>query len=171
MTEEGRPRRKTHYDLLGVQRTATKEEIREAYKELARIYHPDSHFFDEIVPDAGPSSSQVDVFKEITDAYNTLNNETKRAEYDQSLPKDLPEWEGEENEIWYTEHRVNRSTNQYEEKSQLFTWGSFGTVEPITKAKSAFDDPNIYHVTSMSEMIHAKRSIWQKLWLILRGRR
>ncbi|MBR2525451.1 DnaJ domain-containing protein [bacterium] len=62
---------KNYYEILGVDSTATAEELKSAYRKLARKYHPDV---------AGNES--VEKFKEITEAYETLSDETKRKRYD-----------------------------------------------------------------------------------------
>ena len=65
----------THYDVLGVSRTATEDEIKGAYRKLAREFHPDVN-----------QSADAEVrFKEINEAYATLSDSLKRADYDQSL--------------------------------------------------------------------------------------
>ena len=60
-----------YYDILGVERTATTEEIRRAYRKRARQYHPDS---------AG--SEFEEKFKEISVAYEVLSDPQKRERYD-----------------------------------------------------------------------------------------
>ena len=60
------------YDVLGVKRDATHEEIKRAFRKLAAKYHPD----------AGGDEKK---FKEVSEAYNTLSDESKRKEYDQML--------------------------------------------------------------------------------------
>lgn len=82
---------KTFYELLGVERSASSEEIREAYKEIARVYHPDSNYYQDLV-EYEPSVDQIDVFKAITAAYHTLSNREKRAAYDKTLAPDLKGW-------------------------------------------------------------------------------
>ena len=62
-----------HYVVLGVSRTATREEIKSAYRRLAREHHPDAN--------AGDSSSE-ERFKEITHAYDVLSDPQKRQNYD-----------------------------------------------------------------------------------------
>ena len=64
--------KKTYYDILGVKRDATQDEIRKAFRKLAAKYHPD----------AGGDEKK---FKEISEAYTTLSDEKKRKEYDQLL--------------------------------------------------------------------------------------
>ncbi|MGQ9597351.1 MAG: molecular chaperone DnaJ [Thermoproteota archaeon] len=63
---------KDYYDILGVSRNATKEEIKRAYRKLALQYHPDRN----------KSPDAEDKFKEISEAYAVLSDDQKRAEYD-----------------------------------------------------------------------------------------
>ena len=70
---------KTYYQILDVPRTATEEEIKKAYFNLARRFHPDR--FDRNVQAA--HRDQIDeVFDAITNAYRTLINREKRKAYD-----------------------------------------------------------------------------------------
>jgi curved DNA-binding protein CbpA len=81
---------RNYYELLGLEPGVTTDVIKEAYREIARIYHPDSNFYDDIIADSGPEDS--DVFKAITAAYQVLINEEKRKAYDETLPKGLDGW-------------------------------------------------------------------------------
>jgi len=88
---------KNYYELLGVNRDASTEQIREAYKEIARVYHPDSQYYSDLT-DQRPTDAQVDTFKILTAAYHTLTNASKRTAYDQTLAPELPEWEDPQDE-------------------------------------------------------------------------
>lgn len=67
---------KDYYKILGVTREASGEEIKKAFRKLAREYHPDKNGGDE---------KKGQLFREINEAYETLGNEEKRKSYD--LPK------------------------------------------------------------------------------------
>ncbi|MFC4618043.1 molecular chaperone DnaJ [Camelliibacillus cellulosilyticus] len=66
--------KRDYYDVLGVDRNASKEEIKKAYRQLARKYHPDVNKDDP---------SAADKFKEVKEAYETLSDPQKKAHYDQ----------------------------------------------------------------------------------------
>lgn len=65
---------KDYYKILGVDRKASKEEIKRTYRKLALKYHPDRN------PNNKPAE---DKFKEINEAYQVLSDPQKRARYDQ----------------------------------------------------------------------------------------
>ncbi len=71
-----------HYGVLGVDHTARLKVIREAYYALARRYHPD-RFRSGSLSDL--LARFEDFFRLVTDAYNTLADPERRAEYDESL--------------------------------------------------------------------------------------
>ena len=81
---------KDYYQILGISRTATKEQVREAYLEIARIYHPDSNFYSDIV-DGETNNQEQHIFKIVTAAYSVLNDERRRRDYTKSLPPDEDE--------------------------------------------------------------------------------
>ncbi|MQA96663.1 MAG: molecular chaperone DnaJ [Streptosporangiales bacterium] len=64
---------KDYYAVLGVSKTAGQDEIKSAYRKLARKYHPDTNKGD---------AAAEDRFKEISEAYDVLSDEKRRKEYD-----------------------------------------------------------------------------------------
>ena len=68
--------KKNYYDILGVEKNATPEEIKSAYRKLAMKYHPDRNQGDE---------AAAEKFKEVNEAHETLSDQQKRAAYDYEL--------------------------------------------------------------------------------------
>jgi molecular chaperone DnaJ len=64
--------KRDYYEVLGVSRTATASELKKAYRQLARQYHPDVS--------SDPNADER--FKEISEAYEVLSDDQKRAAYD-----------------------------------------------------------------------------------------
>ena len=62
-----------YYKVLGVSKKASQEEIKKAYRRLAKKYHPDLNAGDEKIQEK---------FKEINEAYEVLGDEEKRKQYD-----------------------------------------------------------------------------------------
>ena len=66
--------KRDYYEVLGVQKTATDAELKSAFRQAAKKYHPDLH----------PNDTEAEAkFKEVNEAYNVLSDPQKRAQYDQ----------------------------------------------------------------------------------------
>ena len=65
--------KRDYYEVLGVERSATKDDLKKAYRKLAMEFHPDRN------PDNHEAEEK---FKEAAEAYEILNDDNKRARYD-----------------------------------------------------------------------------------------
>jgi curved DNA-binding protein len=68
-------KKRDYYEILGVPRSATAEQVKKAYRKLAMQYHPDKN--------AGKEEWANEKFKEINEAYGVLGDPQKRKQYDQ----------------------------------------------------------------------------------------
>lgn len=95
--------KRDYYDVLGVQKKVSGQEIKSAYRKLAKKYHPDTN----------PGDAKAEqLFKEVTEAYDVLSDEEKRKQYDQfgyaafdgSMGKNPGEYEkGTGQQFWRSE--------------------------------------------------------------------
>ncbi|MFA7507396.1 MAG: molecular chaperone DnaJ [Bacilli bacterium] len=65
--------KRDYYEVLGISKTATEDEIKKAYRSLAKKYHPD----------VSKDPNATEKFKEIQEAYEVISDVNKRAQYDQ----------------------------------------------------------------------------------------
>lgn len=155
---------KNYYELLGVSRDASQADIAAAYKELARIFHPDSNYYSDII--ASPvSDEECEVFKLITSAYDTLRNQETRSRYDQTLLSGtIPQW-GEDD--WGKSKReeaplIYQAMTNGPRKFRSPTRG-FGSV----RHKASYPDLD-QQIRPVSEVIHLKRGLLGRIWRFLK---
>ena len=111
----------SYYNLLGVSINATQREIKEAYRLLAKKYHPDKNTGDV---------NTEEIFKNITQAYTTLSNPELRAKYDyKNIPSGNEYSSGNKT---YSKRAYYSSKPEYSKKTWLY--GSIFIVLIITAA-------------------------------------
>ena len=71
--------KKDYYKILGVAKTSTEEEIKIAYRNLAKRYHPDVNIGEE------RHEPNIEKFRDIAEAYAVLSNKTMRLDYDMRM--------------------------------------------------------------------------------------
>ena len=70
-----RSNQKDYYKVLNIEKNSTKQNIKQAYYKLSKVYHPDIN-----------NESEAETkFKEIQEAYDILGDESRKNEYDQSI--------------------------------------------------------------------------------------
>lgn len=128
------------YKILGVEKTATSDEIKKAYRNLAFKYHPDRNQGD---------STAEEKFKQINEAYSVLGDESKRKQYDMygnssGNSQNYSGWQQNSYSQSYTyssdpfsdffrDYENNARNGNYR---NTYTWTSHTTEEPV--GKSAF---------------------------------
>ncbi|KAK0411819.1 hypothetical protein QR680_005861 [Steinernema hermaphroditum] len=112
------PLRRTYYEILGVDKTATTKEIKNAYYTLSKKYHPD-------VTGASPGSSSALKFVEVSDAYDVLKDTEKRRIYDSQISSRGYSaysydhaYPGHHRRRTYTDEEMMRIWKQYQDATQ-----------------------------------------------------
>src|SRR5437870_13065650 len=107
-----------YYETLGVSKTATEDEIRSAFRKLARKYHPDV---------AKDKKAAEEKFKRINEAYEVLSDPDKRKKYDQVGAR----WR--EYESW---QRAQAAAGAQGQQQQPYDWSDFAATTQIASPKS-----------------------------------
>lgn len=118
-------KKKSYYEILGVKRNASLDEIKRAYKQLALKYHPR----------ANPGDEQAEKqFLEVSDAFNHLNDPSRRNIYDVSLSGEIKP---------HIAHDIYRGYNSIleNEKRQL------ANLQPSTEFAESFTESTYSHKT------------------------
>jgi hypothetical protein len=119
-----------HYAVLGVARTATKAEVKAAYRAKARELHPD----------VNPNPAAVEQFKEMSRAYDVLHDDVTRAQYDRSIPDEPPASRG--NRSAAGQSATNQSaTNMAEETAFVFVCNKVVQAMSLEEARQRGRSP------------------------------
>lgn len=115
--------KRDYYEILGVSRNATKEEIKKAYRRLALKYHPDRN----------PGDKEAEEkFKEAAEAYEVLSDDQKRAIYDRYGH------EGLKNSGGYTDfHDINDIFSAFSDLFDDFFGGGFRSSQRTSRTRRA----------------------------------
>lgn len=130
----------TYYEILGISKTASKEEIKNVYRKLAMKHHPDRHTTEVT------KKKNEEIFKKIQEAYNILADESKRRDYDNNRTSS---YEGGN-----TNYSRPRSRSPYEISEGLMAElrrNSHLTVEGMIKVGLEFLEKNLSFKDSQSE--------------------
>lgn len=162
---------KNFYDVLRVQKTATQDEIKKAYRKLAMQYHPDRN--------KGNADAEKN-FKEINEAYETLSDEHKRKNYDMFGQNSF--WSRWDPFWWWNWYSYSTSGVDLEDlfwnfssgKSSWFSsgWFDFGDIfwrSSKTKSKQEFKEESIdiektYEVPVFDLILGCKIEVEWFLW-------
>lgn len=131
---------KNLYQVLGLEPSATSEQIRKAFKEHAKHYHPDLHNGDKFFEEK---------FIEVKDAYDVLIDIEKRKEYDSLLFQDVNDDENSERHAEFSYYESESSDNEIEdevERALNWAWEKhengdlYGAIEELENAEMKFPD-------------------------------
>ncbi|WP_061313058.1 DnaJ domain-containing protein [Clostridium botulinum] len=108
---------KNYYKILGVSESSNKDEIKKAFRNLAKKYHPDKN---------KDNKDAIEMFQQINEAYEILSNESSREEYDRKL----------------NQNSSNRSKNESKnnsKKSQAKTKENFNKGDALNDLNQYFE--------------------------------
>ena len=167
---------KNYYEILQVNEKATKEIISKVYKVLAKKYHPDAN------PDNQAECAEK--FKEISEAYEVLSDDKKRAEYDEELKAEnqsqnqetvsLEEYLYLQNYCKELEQKLNNNQSYYSQssndvyKNQTYRVYSEAEIRARERAyedaiNKAYHDEYLNNLRNMGYKIRYKKTFKEKL--------
>jgi curved DNA-binding protein CbpA len=127
-----------HYQVLGIKRSATAQEIKKAYFKLAKLYHPDRHFD----PEMSDMKLKLEaLFMRIHEAYDTLSTQAKRDQYSSTLSKGVKISSSEKHEPEQSAQKLS-AVDQYNEGMRHFKAGNFWGAEEAFRWAVRLDPTN-----------------------------
>ena len=138
-----------YYQILGIDEQATEEQVKQAYRKLAKQYHPDLH----------PGDAKAEArFKDIVEAYGILGNREKRKTYDEKRKKD--------SEVMVKKTRTQATTpemdiqNFTKHMESYFGFAFSGAAESKKTNKENKQQGNPLDMTKMFEGFMGIRQLW-----------
>ena len=133
---------KDYYKVLGVDKSATQDEIKSAYRKLAKQYHPDLH------PD---DKEAAEKFKEINEAYSVIGDPDKRGKYDRG------EMDNDFGGAGYNPYGGGFSASGFDDLFNMFTGAfDFGGAAAV-QLKQVATSPSMWNCPSWSRCSVAKK--------------
>ena len=119
-----------YYEELGIKKEATVEDVKHAYRKLAKIYHPDKN------PDNEKAAKR---FVRIAEAYEILSDKETRKEYDTTLKNEKKSSQKNQASYASTVHVNPMDMNEFERFFGFTTSGD--KVKPTTKGQKSKTSP------------------------------
>lgn len=121
--------KRDYYEVLGVSKTASQDEIKKAYRQLAKKYHPDNK-----------ETGDAEKFKEATEAYSVLSDESKRRTYDQYGQAAFDQASGGQNPFSGTDFS-NFSFDGFDDLNDIFSkmFGFGGSSRSSSRRRGSAD--------------------------------
>ena len=126
-------RKRTYYDVLGVHRKATRQEIKTAFFKLSKQLHPDVKH-----KPTGDTSDQELSFVEVNEAYSTLVDPVRRAQYEEKL-KAIEEY--------IPQYQAYRQSHDRGSRFYGFPYSGYNTSEAYSFTRREYDFPEPHRRT------------------------
>jgi curved DNA-binding protein CbpA len=132
-----------YYQILGVGRSATVQEIRKAYLSLAKVYHPDRHIDTEL---AGMKTQLEALFANITEANSILSDQERRDKYNLDLASGLKKYGKEKRRTAEENNKKSTAIVQFNEGLKQLRIQNFWGAEEAFRWAARLDPGNAEYV-------------------------